>query len=95
MDWWDSIIIQCYSTAAVSGESEIGGLVGRNYSLVIGSYSIGLVSDTKSDVLLRGLNQHIGGLVGDELECGSIGHSAVISSRCIVFGCFWNIQSSG
>jgi hypothetical protein len=92
---YDGDIIQCYSTAAVSGESKIGGLVGRNYSLVIGSYSTGLVSDTKSDVLLQGLNPHIGGLVGDELVSASIGHSAVISSRCIVFGCFWNTQSSG
>ena len=92
---YEGDIIQCYSTAAVNGEHKVGGLVGRNYSLVIGSYSTGLISDTRSAELLPDLSPRIGGLVGDDLVSASIGHSAIISSRCIVVGCFWNIQSSG
>ncbi len=92
---YEGDVIQCYSTAAVGGDSNIGGLVGRNYSLVMGSYSTGLVRDTRTSVLLSDLSPCIGGLVGDELVSASIGHSANFSSRCIVADCFWNVQSSG
>jgi len=36
-------VSDCYSSGSVSGETDVGGLVGRNYGTVSNSYSIGIV----------------------------------------------------
>lgn len=50
-----STISDCYSTATVTGNAEVGGLVGRNFGTVMNSYAIGRVV---------GSSDHIGGLIG-------------------------------
>lgn len=60
-----SSISDCYSTSYVSGYELIGGLVGKNESLISQSYSTGIVSGTTE----------IGGLVGWNFSPGTITNS--------------------
>jgi hypothetical protein len=50
-----SIITNCYSTGSVSGDDNVGGLVGINYSTINNCYSTGSIWG----------DSYVGGLVGD------------------------------
>jgi hypothetical protein len=63
-NYFAGAVTQSYSTGSVSGNSNVGGLVGRNGSYVTYCYSIGTVTATGSDV---------GGMIG-------AGPSVVIAS---------------
>jgi len=91
------LITQCYSTATVSGATEVGGLVGKNYGKSTNCYSSGSVSG----------NEIVGGLVG-RANPDSITHcysTARVSGTKSVGGLvgntnrvkwsFWDIETSG
>jgi len=66
-------VTRCYSTGAVSGSGEVGGLVGLNWHGYVGQcYSTGAVS---------AISWYVGGLVGDNW-----GHVTECYSTCVVDG---------
>jgi hypothetical protein len=67
-------VTQCYSTGAVSGNWDVGGLVGDNGGTVTDCYTTGTISGTGSQV---------GGLVGDNGSDGIVTHCY---STCTVKG---------
>ena len=75
-------IVDCYSHADVTGDDEVGGLMG--YTWVAGvfrSYSIGAVS---------GAGEHVGGLLGGaEVDPGDT------YDEDFDFWCYWDVQASG
>ncbi|HEY9167840.1 MAG TPA: GLUG motif-containing protein, partial [Candidatus Kryptonia bacterium] len=98
----DGAISEDYSTATVSGQSYVGGLVGENYtgSTISNSYSTGNVTS-----VLR----YAGGLVGNNAY-GTISNSYSLgkatagiayegglagSNSATIVNCFWNTDSSG
>jgi hypothetical protein len=95
---WPSAITNCYSTASVSGTTNIGGLVGYNGqdSEVKNCYSEGSVSG----------DANVGGLVGrnewDLIKCystGSVSGSSnvggLVGDGSPVCASFWDTQTSG
>lgn len=64
-------VTKCYSTSAVSGDSDVGGLVGHNYNgSITTSYSTGTVSGDES----------VGGLVGCNGTPGSSHDGSIITA---------------
>lgn len=99
-------ILKCYATAAVFGDSAVGGLVGYNdmYGNVTDCYAGGNITG----------NENVGGLAGSNLggisfggrimNCYSTGHVngndhigglvAYCPDQLGVFGCFWDVETS-
>jgi len=78
---YDCDIDACYSTGAVTGDSEIGGLVGWNEGRIGYSYSTGAVSGT---------GNHVGGLVGYNMDSFSEQYMTGRTTRS-----FWDVEASG
>ena len=88
----------CYSTASVSGNEQVGGLVGQNYE--------GSVSNSYSTASVTG-NSSVGGLVGrnrntvsNSYSTGSVTGSSRVGglvgdSDGTVSNSFWDTQTSG
>ena len=92
----DGILSQCYSTGFVTGNEDVGGLVGRNYDGVITNcYSICDVFGIKYVGGLAGSGGSISNcystsaIFGNEYVGGLLG----IGGRCT--NCFWDTQTSG
>lgn len=66
-DWnrTGGILTNCYSTGTVSGEIDVGGLVGSNYGNIMESRSTGTVNG----------DQYVGGLVGSNYDSIMESHS--------------------
>jgi hypothetical protein len=88
-----------YSTASVTGDDYVGGLVGDNQGSVSNSYSVGSVIG----------EWYVGGLVGDNDSTGSVSDSYSVGSVTgdsfagglvgsnwgAVSNSFWGIETSG
>jgi hypothetical protein len=98
LGWNGGTIGNSYSSGIVSGKEYVGGLIGRNSGGITASYSTSTVTGDYS----------VGGLIGINwgcvvTRCYSAG--PVTGSSCVgglagyglreVFGCFWDIQTSG
>ena len=93
-------VSNCYSTGAVGGGYQVGGLVGHN--------SDGAVSNCYSTGTATG-DHHVGGLIGDNpygsaLDCYSttvviarsyFGGLVGFSDTDSVANCFWDVETSG
>jgi hypothetical protein len=99
------IIIGCYSISSVSGNEDVGGLVGSNDYTITNCYSVGSVTGTSRIGGLVASNcgkvtncystgsvssdESVGGLVG-YMICGFRGNE-----QGTVTNCFWDTQTSG
>jgi len=95
------LITKCYSTATVSGATEVGGLVGVNFGKITNCYSTSSVSGNEmvGGLLGHGYNSYTiincystGQVSGTESVGGLVGENlnSLSSSRS-----FWDIESSG
>ncbi|MCU0913062.1 MAG: hypothetical protein MUC88_00690 [Planctomycetes bacterium] len=75
-------VTQCYSAMTVSGNEDVGGLVGLNYATAGRCYSSGVV---------RG-SERVGGLVGSDRQ--RPGRGATPQFGVVIAG-FWDTQTSG
>ena len=104
-------ITSSYSSATVTGDYCVGGLVGRNDG---GGHGWGVITNSYSTGMVSGV-QYVGGLVGD--NCGEISASystglvsatiqmgGLVGDDCCgdimglcgdTEGCFWDIETSG
>ncbi|MCK4664089.1 MAG: T9SS type A sorting domain-containing protein [Bacteroidales bacterium] len=96
-----STVSNSYSTGSVSGDSNVGGLVGNNYSSTVNnSYSTGSISGSDYVGGLVGYN-YFASTVNNSYSTGSISGSGycvgglVGYNYSIVSNSFWDIQTSG
>jgi hypothetical protein len=102
---YQGLIITSYSTGAVSGDKNVGGLVGENYySSIASSYSTGRVKGNQCVGGLVGLNRRgyitmsysTGAVKGDSETGGLTGSGGLSSSQSHGTAiCFWDTQTSG
>ncbi|NIP24966.1 MAG: hypothetical protein GWN67_11760, partial [Phycisphaerae bacterium] len=91
-------ITNCYSSAGVSGDWRVGGLVGINYRTITDCYSTGSVSGTTDVGGLVGVNvatitnSYASGTVSGD---GNVGGLVGSNYSGNVLSCFWDIQTSG
>jgi hypothetical protein len=91
-------VINCYANCSVTGNEEVGGLVGYNHDTISNSYSTGNVAGSDKVGGLLGWNRDgtvsnsysTGSVIGDVYVGGLVGYN-----EDTVIGSFWDIETSG